>query len=155
MTPPYLFVCDGQSCNTQPQRSEFSQLLVAFVFTTSVWLMSCSYHPWAITSFLSYQLQCYVYDGWRWNLKWRTLFISKLPVIDPSGVFVCFLHQWPQSELIQDFGRSASLPSSGCFLGWSTYRALNKLSCLLAGTTPCHAKDTGPFCQCPGVSPLV
>lgn len=47
------------------------------------------------------------------------------------------------------------VPSSGCFLVWSAFSALNKLSCLLAGTTPCHAKDTGTFCQCPGVYPLL
>lgn len=47
------------------------------------------------------------------------------------------------------------VPSSGCFLGWSAYSALNKLNCFLSGTTPCHAKGTGPFCQCPGVCPLL
>lgn len=39
----YLFVMvwAAFSCNTHPQRSEFNQLRVVFMFPTSVWLMSC------------------------------------------------------------------------------------------------------------------
>lgn len=90
-----------------------------------------------------------------------TLFASQLAITDPPPGF-CVLPAplapaSTQPGLLQtNLTAGLEVPSSsGCFAGCSAYSALNKLSCLLAGTTTRHAKDTVPFCQCPGICPLL
>lgn len=147
------------SCNTHSQRSEFSQLLLVFMFTI------CVAHKVSLTSMSSHffpQLPAAVLCLWWLEVK---LEVKNL---------VCFqtAHYWSLSDFCvlpaplaptrtqpglwqTNLTAGPKVRSSGCFLGRSAYSALNKLNCLLAGTTPCHAKDTVTFCQCPGVCPLL